>query len=260
MDLGLRNRIVLVTGASSGIGAELATAFGREGARVALTYQSNPAAAQETAARVEAAGGQSLTVHYDLGDPASIDAAADNVAEEWGPVEVLVANAISWPERAPNGNRFEHLDPASWRAGLRDNIEGVFSTVQAVLPGMRRHGWGRILFISAGAAEEGLAGAETYTTVKSALHGLARSLAWDVGPDGVLVNVLAIGLTLTRRNARNVPEQVRDAIAARVPTRRLSRPDEVATPAVFLASAANTTVSGEVLHEGSACGRSSHAL
>lgn len=258
MDLGLRDRVVMVTGGSSGIGAAIAEAFGRERARVVLTYRSDAASARAVAKRVEAAGGQATVVRYDLGDPVSITAAVDEVSQTWGPVEALIANAVRWPQRSPEA-AFEKLAPAVWQPDLRDNIDGVFATVQAVLPGMRANGWGRILFISTGVAEEGMAGTETYGAAKAALHGLARSLAWGVGASGILVNVLVAGFTMTDRNQRRVPEPVRRGVAARIPSRRLSYPDEVALPAVFLASAANRTITGEILHEGSSTGRSSHA-
>jgi 3-oxoacyl-[acyl-carrier protein] reductase len=259
MDLGLEGRTVLVTGASSGIGAALAAAYGGEGASVAITYRTDRDAAEATARAVEAEGGRATTLPFDLGAPNSARTVVHDVVARFGRIDVLVANAVHWPERSPAGG-FEELPPSAWTEGLRINIEGTFALVQAAVSPMRAAGWGRILLMSTGLAEEGMRGAETYIAAKSALHGLARSLAWDVGRAGILVNVLAAGLTLTERNRKALPQGVVDGVAARVPLGRLSTPAEVVAPALFLTSAANTSITGEVIREGSSTGRSGHSF
>lgn len=258
MDLGLQDRVVLVTGGSSGIGRALAEAYGREGARVALTYHSDHGGARAAAGAVEEAGGEALIVPFELADPDTAQAAVAAAVDRWGRLDVLVASAIAWPDRSPGG-RLEDLPVEAVRSGLRTNLEGTIALTQAALAPMRRAGWGRILFMSTGLAEEGMPGAEVYTSTKAALHGLARSLAWSAGGDGVLVNVLALGLTLTDRNHAMVPVEVRRQLARQMPLRELSRPHQVTPPALFLTSAANTTITGEIVHEGSSTGRSSHA-
>ncbi|GAA2770216.1 SDR family NAD(P)-dependent oxidoreductase [Nonomuraea dietziae] len=193
MDTELRDRVVLVTGASSGIGAATARAFGREGARVAITYRSSRDKAEKVAAEVEAAGGQAYVVRLDLEDLPSVARAVEAVAGHWGDVEVLVANAVRWGGDAPPepGVRFEDVPLKEWEAMINANLVGAAASVSAVLPGMRAKGWGRIVLISSGVAEEGLPGPGPYGTAKSGLYGLARSLAWNGGRDGILVNVVA---------------------------------------------------------------------
>ena len=257
MELGLTERVVVVTGGSSGIGAALATAYGGEGARVAITYRANRDGALRTAAAVEQAGGQAMVVPFDLAAPDSARSMVDAVVDQWRRLDVLVANAVAWPQRSSSG-RFEDLPRSSWQGGLRTNVEGTFALVQAAVLHMRAARWGRILFISTGLAEEGMPGGESYTAGKAALHGLARSLAWDLGPDGILVNVLAAGLTLTERNLANLPPELRQGVAARVPLGRLSQPEELTAPALFLTAEANRSITGEVLREGSSTGRSAH--
>lgn len=257
MELGLDRKVVLVTGGSSGIGAALATAYGRQGAKVATTYRTNRDGAIRTTTAIEEAGGQAMAEPFDLANPAGAHRLIESILDRWQRLDVLVANAVAWPQRSPGGH-FEDLPRSSWQNGLRTNTEGVLALVQEALPGMRAAGWGRLLFMSTGLVEEGMPGGESYTTAKAALHGLARSLSWDLGADGILVNVLAAGLTLTERNQTMLPDELRASIAARVPLGRLSVPEEVTAPALFLTSAANTSITGEVIREGSSTGRSSH--
>src|SRR3954469_15027958 len=101
VDIGVRNRVVLVTGGSSGIGAAVAQRYGEEGAQVALTYRSNAAAADTVAAQIRDKGGDAMTVGMDLNDPASVTAAVDAVAQRWGTVDILVANAVRWDAGGP---------------------------------------------------------------------------------------------------------------------------------------------------------------
>ncbi|GAA5771032.1 3-oxoacyl-[acyl-carrier-protein] reductase FabG [Streptosporangium roseum] len=259
MDTELRDRVVLVTGASTGIGAATARAYGREGARVAITYRNNPDKAEKVAADVEAAGGQAHVVRLDLEDLPTIGRAAATVVERWGGIDVLVANAVRWGGDGPPdpGVRFEDVPLREWEAMINANLVGTAASVRAVLPGMRARGWGRIVLVSSSVAEEGLPGPGPYGTAKSGLYGLARSLAWNGGRDGILVNVVAPGLTLTDSRP-GIPRPVTDALAAATPSRRLSNSDDVARIIVFLGSGANGNLTGEVIRDGSAAARAPH--
>jgi 3-oxoacyl-[acyl-carrier protein] reductase len=110
---------------------------------------------------------------------------------------------------------------------------------------MRAQGWGRIVMLSSHIARHGRQGQEYYGAVKAAFHGLARGLAWDAGPDGVLVNVVAPGLTLTEDVLTALPLPVREREVEHTPTRRLSTPEQVGATVVFLGSAANANITGE---------------
>ncbi|NUT45299.1 MAG: SDR family oxidoreductase [Thermoactinospora sp.] len=259
MNTDMTGRVALVTGASSGIGAATARAYGREGARVAITYRDNPGRAEKVAADVEAAGGQAYVVRLDLEDPPSVERAVASVTGRWGAVDVLVANAVRWGGDGPPDPsvRFEDVPLEEWNAMLCANLVGTAATVRAVLPGMRAKGWGRIVLISSGVAEEGLPGPGPYGTAKAGLYGLARALAWDGGRDGILVNVVAPGFTLTDTRP-DIPQFVVDALAAATPTRRLSDAGDVADLIVFLGSAANGNLTGEVIRDGSAAARAPH--
>jgi NAD(P)-dependent dehydrogenase (short-subunit alcohol dehydrogenase family) len=252
MDLGLRNRVVLVTGASSGIGKAIAVAFAREGARVGVTYRSNKAGADEAVRRIKDAGGEGFAVPMDLTEPSGITNAVAQVVEHWGHIDVLIGNAVRWG--TVFGLPLQQIDAGELKAILSGNLEGTFHLLRAVLPSMVERKWGRIVLISSGLAEHGMPpnGSPVYGSAKAGLHGLARNLAWELGPAGIFINVVAAGFTMTERNVERFPQDMRDRVAAQMPTRRLSVPEDVAPIVVFLASSANTNISGEIVREGQA--------
>ncbi|MET9481069.1 SDR family NAD(P)-dependent oxidoreductase [Streptomyces sp. NPDC006638] len=259
MDTALKDRVVLVTGASKGIGAATARAFGQEGARVAITYRDSPEKAEKVASEIESAGGKALVVRLDLEDLRTVEEAADTVIERWGGIDVLVANAVRWGGDGPPDPsvRFEDVPLDEWQAMISANLIGAAAQVRAVLPSMRSRGWGRIVLISSSVAEEGLPGPGPYGTAKSGLYGLARSLAWEAGRDGILVNVVAPGFTLTDSRPP-IPTFLTDKLAAGTPTRRLSDADDVARLVLFLGSGANGNLTGEVVRDGSSAARAPH--
>jgi NAD(P)-dependent dehydrogenase (short-subunit alcohol dehydrogenase family) len=252
MELGLRNRVVLVTGASSGIGRAIAVAFAREGARVAITYRSNKAAAEETVTHINGAGGQGFAVPMDLTEPSGIENAVAQIVKHWGHIDVLIGNAVRWG--MVFGLPLQQIDAGELKAILSGNLEGTFHLLRAVLPSMVERKWGRIVLISSGLSEHGMPpnGSPVYGSAKAGLHGLARNLAWELGPAGIFINVVAAGFTMTERNLERFPEEMRDRVAAQTPTRRLSVPEDVAPIVVFLASNANSNISGEIVREGQA--------
>jgi 3-oxoacyl-[acyl-carrier protein] reductase len=248
MDLGLKDRVVIVTGSSRGIGKAAALLFGREGARVAVTYVKDKVKAEGVVSEISRGGGEACSVELDLASVESVHGAVATVVRRWGCVDILVNNAVHWGTRAPwNAPLFEDLPPAEWQASLRANTEGAYAATQAVLPIMRERKWGRIVNVSSGVAVDGLPGAGPYAAAKAALHGLTRTLAKEVGPAGVLVNVVMPGLTLTERNAARIPEAAKTEMASASPIRRLLPPEEVVPTIVFLCSAMNTAVTGEII-------------
>ncbi|MEU7742775.1 SDR family NAD(P)-dependent oxidoreductase [Nonomuraea sp. NPDC049158] len=247
MKLGLDGRIALVTGGTGGIGRAVAAALAAEGARVAITYRTDREGAEKLAAELDPAGSAAMALPYSLEEPDSPAAVLGQVERRWSGVDVLVTCAMRWGVRRPPGTRFEDVAAAEWEPVVAENLAPTIRTVQRAVPGMRANGWGRIVLISSHVARDGHRGQEFYAAAKSGLHGFARSLAWDLGQSGILVNVVSPGLTGTDRVLTGLPEPIRQGELARTPTGRLSSPADVAAVVAFLASAANGNVTGEVV-------------
>lgn len=247
MELGLANRVVLVTGSSSGIGRATALAFGREGARVGITYRSQRKQAEETARQVIEVGGQAVVVPYDLASEETITQAIETIKQQWGCIDILVNNAVQWGSLEDMGKRFEEVPVSSWKPTLDLSLAGVYHTLQQVVPLMRTQSWGRIVNVSSNVAEDGIPGAGAYAAAKAGLHGLTRVLARELGLVGILSNVVMPGFTLTERNRDQFPQSMQAAVAQQTPTGRLTRPEDVAALIVFLGSAANGQVNGEAI-------------
>ena len=248
MDLGFSERVVFVTGGTRGIGKAAAKAFAREHARVAISFHSDEARAQSVADELRVQSGvDAMIVSLDLADTATIRAAVKRVLARWGRIDALINNAVHWGSLPDDAPRFEDVDEQHWRAMLQSNLAGHYAAIQAVLPNMRERKFGRIVNVSSTIAHDGMSGSGPYATAKAGLHGLTRSLAKELGPAGILVNVVMPGLTLTETNREQIPAEVRDQIGEATPIGRLLTAEEVATPLVFLASAANTGITGEIL-------------
>jgi 3-oxoacyl-[acyl-carrier protein] reductase len=246
--LGIKERVALVTGSSQGIGRATAELFGSEGAYVVVTYRNNRDKAEAVAATIRGAGGNAMVVFFDLASGASIDTAVAEVLAQWGRIDILVNNAVAWGDPlSAQTPPFEGLPVEEWQPLMRANLEGAFRTIQAVVPSMRERHWGRIVNISSDLAADGMPGAGWYTTVKAGLHGLTRTLAKELAPDGILTNVIMPGLTLTERATVNIPAAVLEEVARKSPIRRILPPAEVAPMIVFLCSSVNTSINGEII-------------
>jgi 3-oxoacyl-[acyl-carrier protein] reductase len=245
LDLGLHGRVALVTGATHGIGRDIARAFAAEGAHVALTYRSSADRAADLAGELGADRAQALP--YDLADLDGHQDTVRAVVGRWGRLDILVANAVLRPPRRGPQDSFEDVPTTRWAPVITGNLAGVIRTVQCAVAEMRHRKWGRIVLVSSHNALGGGRGQEFYGAAKAGLHGLAASLAWDVGPDGILVNVVCPGLTATDAVLTMLPPQVRENETAQTPTGSLSVPHEVASAVVYLCSAANGNITGETV-------------
>ena len=187
MDLGYDGKVALVTGGSSGIGHATALALAREGALVFLTFHSDQVAADATVDLITIEGGTAVSARYDLDDHEQISTLIQEIVTTHGRLDLLVANAVAWPNEQSTG--------ADWRQALRTNLEGTLHTVNTAPPHLVTS-QGRLVVVSSSIATDGMPGASTYAAAKAALHGFVATLAVEHGPAGVLANVVLPGLPL----------------------------------------------------------------
>lgn len=247
MDLGLKGKTVLVTGATQGIGKSVARLFAAEGAKVALTYRGQKDKADAVAADITKAGGRALPLYLDLGDDDSLRACVAETEKQLGGIDILINNATRYQDFGRKGEKFEDVSDDKWRPVLRHTIEGTYMLIQLALPNMRKNKWGRIVNMSSGIAERGFAGRSTYGASKAALHGLSVSLAKELGPEGIMVNCVIPGLIPGDRTLDELPQAIRDNAAKNSQVGRLISADEIAMPILYLGSNANTSMTGQVV-------------
>jgi len=230
-------RCALITGAAGGIGKAVALKLAAEGWPIAACDRHD--GALETATEIRAAGGDSLGLVWDVRDAESALDAHAAAAAEFGPVEVVVANAAIVDRIAPA----ERLTAENWRAEIDVNLTGAFLSLQPALEGMRERGRGRIVVLSSIAATHGLAGQASYAASKAGLLGLVRTLAAELAPSGVTVNAVLPGMVETEK-VEAMPEGVRERAMDAVPFGRFATPGEIADVVSFLVSDAAAYITG----------------
>jgi 3-oxoacyl-[acyl-carrier protein] reductase len=247
--MDFRDRVVLVTGASRGIGAAIARGFAAEGAAVVVNYLANTAAASEVVAACKAAGGDALAVQADVTDADAIAALAETVLAEFGRIDVLVNNAFR-PYAFDPENRKLFWD-TEW-ADYADQAEGAlfpaYHLTRAMLPAMRARAGGAIVNMASDLVARTVVPYHEYNTAKAALVGFTRNLATELGPLGIRVNCVAPGLVYPTEASRSTREDVKDAIVAQTPLRRIATPEDVAGPVLFLASDWSRFMTGQTLY------------
>ena len=234
----MREKNVLVTGASRGIGAAVARAFAAAGYRVAANYNTSEAEAQALAARWP---DRILPVQADVADRAQVEAMFHRVEETFGGVDVLVCNAgIARQEL------FTDVTPAAWQRMLDVHLNGAFHCCQCALPHMLHRKWGRIVTVSSMWGQVGGSCEVAYSAAKAGLIGLTRALAKEEGPSGITVNCVAPGVIETDMMASFSAED-KAALAEETPLGSLGSPEQVAKAILFLASDDADYITGQVL-------------
>ncbi len=230
-----------MSGGSRGIGRAIAVLFGRLGARVAVNYRVDEAAARATVAAVAAEGAQAVALRADVAIPEEVERAVAEAEKALGPLDVLVVNHGIWKRAS-----LEAMSDAQWEETLRVNLGGTFALCRAAARRMVPRGSGAIVTIASTAGQRGEPHYSHYAASKGALLAFTKSLAAELSPHGIRVNAVAPGWVLTdmSREALAGP----DAAALRkIPLGRAGNPEEIAGPVAFLASDLASYVYGEIL-------------
>ncbi len=243
MSGALADRVVLITGSSRGIGAEVAVKAAAEGAIVAVHYRESREGAERTLARVREAGGSGEAFAADIGDGPQAERLVSDVIERFGRIDGLVNNA-GMDQRGPT----LALSPDQWDRVIATNLTACFRTMHAAIPAMLEQGGGSIVNIASRLGQMGIAETAAYSAAKAGLIGLTRSLAREFGTRGIRINAVAPGVTLTDMTEGLVETEAGKARLRDMALGRFGRADEVADAVIFLLSDASSLFTGQTLN------------
>jgi len=242
----LNEQVVLITGASRGLGAAIAKAFGREGAKVVVNYFQSEAKARDVAAAI---GADALPVQADVRDPEQVQAMVQRARNHFGaPVTTAVSNALI-DYRFDPAERAD-ADAISWDhydAQLEGSVRATLNVLQACLDGMRAQGFGRVIAIGSNLVQNPVVPYHDYTTAKAAQLGWVRNMAQELGPDGITVNMVSGGLLKTTDASAATSDEVFGIIESTTPLRKVTTPEEVADAVLFFAVPWSRAVTGQNL-------------
>lgn len=243
MQINLKGKVVVVTGSSRGIGAGIAKALGMHGANVIVNYNNSQEKAKEVLEEIKKNGGDGLIFKADVRNAAEVNEMVDTAYNKFNRIDVLVNNAnINFPVKP-----FVELTWEEIQAKILGEMQALYNCSQAVLKYMLKNKSGKLIFISSGLSRSPGYGFAAHAAAKSAVDGIAKVMALELGPSGITVNVIGPGLIKTDATA-NQPAEMHEQIAAYTPLRRIGMPEDIAGVAVFLASSLSDYVTGQYIH------------
>jgi NAD(P)-dependent dehydrogenase (short-subunit alcohol dehydrogenase family) len=241
MDLGLKGKIVLVTGAASGVGREIALCLAAEGAGVALNYRSSSAAAEAIVGEVKAKGGNAKAYQADVADFAAVKAMTDAVVKDFGGLNILINNA-----GLAKRQRFVETTPEDWHSQIDASLYGAIHCCHAAAPHLEAGKNGRIVSVIGDSSRVGESGLAIVAAARAGVIGLMKSLAREFGRSGTTANTVSLGLVETAHD-KDWVEANREKLIKFYPVRRLGLPDDVAPMVAMLASPHGGWITGQVL-------------
>jgi 3-oxoacyl-[acyl-carrier protein] reductase len=242
MKLGLKDKVALITGASRGIGAASAKALAFHGSTVIINYIHSKDKAEALLKEIKNGDGKGMIFQADVRDRSAVDAMVDSALKEFGKIDILVNNAnINFPIKP-----FTELSWDEIEAKIMGEMKALYNCSQAVLMDMAQKKSGKLIFISSSLSRFPGYGFSAHAAAKSAMDGMAKVMAAELGPSGISVNVVGPGLTLTDATAGQ-PKEMHEQVAAITPLRRLGMPEDIAGAVVFLASSLSDYLTGEYI-------------
>jgi NAD(P)-dependent dehydrogenase (short-subunit alcohol dehydrogenase family) len=237
----LKERIAIVTGAGQGIGRALAMGLAREGAKIVIA-EINAKNAMAVKKEIEAGGGSAVALPTDVSDESSVQAMVADSLRQFGSIDILINNAGIFPV-----SPVEDMREEDWDRVIGTNLIGAFLCSRAVAPTFLRQGSGRVISITSGRAFQGAKNAAHYAASKAGIIGFSKSLALELGPRHITVNVICPGITDTAQPRGHQSEEQIYAQAQKVPLGRIGQPEDLVGAAVFLASDAAVFITGQTL-------------
>ena len=242
----LEGRVAIVTGAGHGIGKAYAQRLAAEGAAVAIA-DIDLAAAKTVAAEIAANGAKSLAIGVDVADEAATKAMARATLDAFGRIDILVNNAAMFSVVPMSRGLFEDIEPGEWDRMMAINLRGVWFACRAVVPSMRAQKYGKIVNISSSSIFARSATRVHYTTTKAGVIGFTRTLAAELGADGITVNCVAPGSTLSEEEPDDAIIEFRNRSAAVRSIPRVQKPEDLVGAIAFFASGDSDFITGQTL-------------
>ncbi|KXG76433.1 3-oxoacyl-[acyl-carrier-protein] reductase [Thermotalea metallivorans] len=239
--MDLKGKVALITGGSRGIGRAIALEMGRAGADVVICFKNDVEAAMHTVEAVNAYGVQCLCLRADVKDHASLGKTVNEVINRFGRIDILVNNA-----GITRDNLLAKMDKEQWDEVLDNNLNSVFYCIKSVLPHMKKRKYGKIINVASLGAFVGNMGQANYCAAKAAIVGFTKSLAAEVGRDGIYVNAVGPGCIETDM-LMQIPDKVIQKMRDKIPMKRLGRPEDVASVVLFLASDESNYIVGQTV-------------
>ena len=239
--MNFSEKVALVTGSSSGIGAAIAKELAAGGAQVAIHYRGNSDGAESVAASIREAGGNCAIFQADVSNAEEAAALVSSVQKEMGPIQILVNNA-----GITRDTLLMTMKEDAWDDVININLKSAYAVTRAALRGMLKKRWGRIINISSVVALTGQAGQSNYAASKAGLIGFSKSLAREVASRKITVNAVAPGFVPTALTDQ-LNDELRDGIIKSTPVGRMGTPEEIAWAVAFLASERSSFITGQVL-------------
>ena len=244
----LKNKIALVTGSSRGIGAAIAKEYAKHGAFVIINYLKNGTKADAVVEEITANGGQAISMPCDVRDEKQVGQMLNDIFENFGTIDIIVNNALSQYRFDPKNRKM--LNKLQWR-DYQDQIDGslkaILNVTQGALAKLKTNNNSRIINITSNLVKSPAIPYHVYIVGKSAVLGLTRTMASELGAFGIQVNAIAPGLTYPTDSSKYTHRDIREELIARTPTKRLTTPEDVAGSAIFLASNLSNNMTGQCL-------------